>query len=284
MAPRPIWKGALKISLVTIPVKVYAATDSSEPIRFNQLHSSCTPPTRVTQKRWCATCDREVPTAEIVKGYEFEAGKYVLVLEAELEAVKPDSARVIDLVQFAAASLLPLMAIDRAYYLVPDGAEDSPASRAHALLILALHGKVGIGKLAIYGREYLVAVAPSDRSLLLYTLHHAAELRTAPHTAALDALYTFTRGDAELVLARRVIDALTGPLDLGTFTDEYQVDVRRLIDAKIAGQEIVQPAVPDAPPVVNLREALTRSLDLVSAATKPKVSMDTKAPKRKRAS
>ena len=104
MAPRATWKGQLKIALVSIPIKVYPATDSSDGLSFNQLHESCR--SRMQQKRWCPTCEKEVPTAEIVKGYEFEKGKYVLLLDAELDAVKPESARVITLVQFAPAEQL----------------------------------------------------------------------------------------------------------------------------------------------------------------------------------
>ncbi len=120
MSARATWKGFLKISLVTIPIKVFPATESSDGLSFNQLHGECT--TRVTQKKWCATCDREVTSAEIVKGFEFEPGHYVLLLPEELAAVQPPSTRVIDLVQFAEASALEPLYIDRAYYLAPDGA------------------------------------------------------------------------------------------------------------------------------------------------------------------
>jgi len=280
VSARATWKGLLQISLVTIPIKVFPATESSESLSFNQLHSECQ--SRMQQKRWCPSCNREVPSAEIVKGFEFEKGKYVVLIDAELDAVQPESTRVIDLVRFAPAAALELRTIDRAYYLVPDGSEDSQASRAHALMLLAMHGKVGIGKLAIYGREYLVAVAPEGRSLLLYTLHHAAELREAPMTAALDALYTFLEGDRELALAQRVIAALTGPLSLSDFTDAYQTDLRRLIDAKIAGDEILIPLVP-TPPVINLREALEQSLAAVKATKTPPVKAAS-PPKRKKAS
>lgn len=280
MSARATWKGFLKISLVTIPIRVSPATEASESISFNQLHTSCQPHARVHQKRWCASCTREVPVAEIVKGFEFEPGKYVLFTEAELDAVKPPSARVIDLVQFAPASALELRTIDRAYFLEADGPEGGSAEDGLRTFAAAMRGQVGIGKVAIYGREYLVAVGPRDGRLLLYTLHHAAELRTAAALASDRAL-------PGVAVARQILAALTRPLDLADFQDDYQIGLQRLIDAKIAGDEIVVPTVIDAPPVVNLRDALTQSLLAVTAKKKKPASIkiDTKAPpKRKRAS
>ncbi len=258
--PRPTWKGVLKISLVTIPIKVFPATEESDHLSFNQLHAECS--TRIQQKKWCPLCAREVPSAEIVKAYEFEPGRYVPILSEELDAVKTPSLKVIELTQCAEASTLPPMAIDRAYFLAPDGPDVGPASDAYALMCEAMDGKVGIGQLAIYGREYLIAVSPQRGTLLLYTLHHATELRTAPYKAILD------NSEGAVVLAKRVLATLRRPLDLADFTDQYQIDLRRLIAAKIAGEEIVIPALEPPAPLVNLHEALTRSLGLAHTAKK----------------
>src|SRR5579864_8771212 len=111
MGARPTWKGFLKVRLVTIPIKVYPATETSDSLAFNQLHDACT--TRIQQKRWCPHCEREVPNAEIVKGFEFEKGRYVVMSEDDLERVRPESTRVIDLVQFADAASLDPMYVDR---------------------------------------------------------------------------------------------------------------------------------------------------------------------------
>ena len=155
MAARATWKGFLKISLVNIPIKVFPATESSGTISFNQLHGECQ--TRIQQKRWCPHCNREVPNSEIVKGYEFEKGRYVVLSEEDFDKVRPESTRVIDLVQFADDSAIDPMYVDRAYYLAPDG---TMAADAFAVMREGMKGKVGIGKLALYGREYLVAVRP----------------------------------------------------------------------------------------------------------------------------
>src|SRR6185295_3060399 len=119
MAARATWKGFLKISLVSIPIKVFPATESSGSISFNQLHAACR--TRIQQKRWCPQCNREVPNSEIAKGYEFEKVHYVVLSEEDFENVRPESTRVIDLAQFADDSSVDPMYVDRTYFLAPDG-------------------------------------------------------------------------------------------------------------------------------------------------------------------
>src|SRR5258706_13036562 len=158
MAARPTWKGYLKISLVNIPIKVFPATEASGTISFNQLHGEFQ--TRIQQKKWCPHCNREVSISEIVKGYEFEKGRYVVLSEEDFEKVRPQSTRVIDLVQFADDSAIDPIYVDRTYYLAPDG---GVATEAFAVMREGLKGKVAIGKLALYGREYLVAVRPRGR-------------------------------------------------------------------------------------------------------------------------
>ena len=231
MAARATWKGFLKISLVNIPIKVFPATESSATISFNQLHGECQ--TRIQQKRWCPHCNREVPNSEIVKGYEFEKGRYVVMSEEDFDKVRPESTRVIDLVQFADERSIDPMYVDRTYYLAPDG---GMAADAFAVMRDGMQGKVGVGKLALYGREYLVAVRPHQREGL-----------------------------------------------------------QKIIEAKIAGEEVVAPSIETPPRVVNLMEALKKSLDSVStqkkkpakAAAKPvaaaKAVAAAAAPKRKRA-
>jgi DNA end-binding protein Ku len=262
MSARPTWKGVLKISLVTIPIKVFPATESSKGLEFNQLHDACQ--TRVTQRKWCTSCAREVSSKEIVKGFEFETGRYVLLLDDELDAVKPESTRVIDLTQFGPAEQLDPLYVDRTYYLQPDG---PLAGAAYEVMRNAMIGKLGIGKLAIYGREYLVAVGPQHRTtdtLMLYTLHHAAEIRPIEASGDLPTVSRVPPDQAKL--ASQVIAALSRPLDFTSFTDEHRGNLQRLIDAKIAGDEIVAVAPADAPAVVNLKDALLASLQ---RATKP---------------
>jgi DNA end-binding protein Ku len=279
MAARPTWKGFLKISLVNIPIKVFPATESSGTISFNQLHAECQ--TRIRQKRWCEQCNREVPNSEIVKGYEFEKGRYVIVSEDDFDKVRPESTRVIDLVQFADDSSIDPIYVDRGYYLAPDG---TMAADAFAVMRDGMKGKVGIGKLALYGREYLVAVKPQARGIVMYTLHHAAEIRSMDAVEELNGVATKTRPE-EIKLARQVIETFEGPLDLSTYRDEYRAGLQRIIEAKIAGEDVVAPSVAAPPKVVNLMDALKKSLDAVSTGKKKsaKAVASKPAAKRKRA-
>jgi DNA end-binding protein Ku len=262
MPPRPTWKGYLKVSLVNIPVKVYPATESSATISFNQLHNECQ--TRINQKKWCPKCEREISSAEVVKGYEFEKGRWVVVSDEDIAKVRTESTKVINLVQFADESAIDPMYVDRAYYLVPDG---GMAGDAYSVMRDGMQGKVGVGKVAIHGREYLVAVKPYKQGLVMYTLHHAAEIRTIDQIDELREVRGKV-GPAEMKLAKQVIESFEGELDLKDYKDEYQEGLRQIIDAKVAGEEIIAPVEEAPPKVVDLMEALRRSLDQVSSGKK----------------
>src|SRR5207248_3719443 len=215
MSARASWKGFLRISLVNIPVMVFPATEASGGLAFNQLHGACQ--TRIQQKRWCAKCEREVANSDLVKGFEFDKGRYVVLDDADFEKVRPESTRIINLVQFAKASAIDPMYIDRTYYLAPDN--EKSGADAYAVIREGMKGKVGIGKLAIYGREYLVAVRPLARGLALHTLHHTAEIRSIDAVDELRSVPTAVRPE-DTKLARQVIEAFDGPLNLADFTDE----------------------------------------------------------------
>src|SRR3979409_1252676 len=173
MPARPTWKGYLKISLVNIPIKVFPATDAGATLSFNQLHGECQ--TRIQQKRWCPKCEREVPNTDIVKGFEFEKGRYVIVNEEDIEKVRVDSTRVINLERFTDDTAIDPIYLERPYYLAPDG---PVAKEAFAVIREGMKGKAGIGKVALYGREYLVKVQPRRRGLVRHTLRHANEIRS----------------------------------------------------------------------------------------------------------
>jgi DNA end-binding protein Ku len=274
MAARPTWKGFLKISLVNIPVRVFPATDSAATISFNQLHGECQ--TRIQQKRWCPSCEREVPISEIVKGYEFEKGRYVVMAEEDMAKVRPESTRVIDLVQFTDAAAIDPIYVERPYYLAPDG---NMAKQAFAVMREGMIGKAGIGKLALYGREYLVAVQPKDNGLVMYTMRHAKEIRSMGDIEELGDVPSKVKPD-EIKLAKQVIENFEGELDLTEYRDEYQEELQRIIDAKIAGEEVVATAEETPPKVVNLMDALRQSLDRVSTGKKKTAKVETEKPAR----
>src|ERR1043165_4026460 len=208
MAARPTWKGFLKIPLVNIPVRVFPATDSAATISFNQLHGECQ--TRIQQKRWCPKCEREVPLSEVVKGYEFEKGRYVVMDEEDLSKVRPESTRVIDLVQFAPAESIDPIYVERPYYLAPDG---QMAQEAFAVMREGMQGKAGIGKLALYGREYLVAIRPQKKGLVMYTLHHDAEIRSIDTIEELNSVPAKVKPE-EIKLAKKVFSTFKSELTL----------------------------------------------------------------------
>jgi DNA end-binding protein Ku len=262
MAARPTWKGYLKISLVNIPVRVFPATDAAATISFNQLHKECR--TRIQQKRWCPTCEREVPNTDLVKGYEFEKGKYVVVEEEDMAKVRPESTRVINIVQFADASLIDPVFVERPYYLAPDG---NVAAEAFAVIREGMAGKAAVGKLALYGREYLVAIQPRENGLVMYTMRHASEVRAMSAIDELKLVPAKIKPD-EVKLARQVIGNFETEGDLSQYRDDYQQELRKIIDAKIAGEEVVAPTEEAPPKVVNLMDALRQSLERVSSTKK----------------
>src|SRR6188474_1085721 len=262
MAARPTWKGYLKISLVSVPIKVFPATDAGATLSFNQLHAECQ--TRIQQKRWCPSCQREVPNTDIVKGYEFEKGRYVLVNDEDIDKVRVDSTRVINLEQFTDDTAIDPIYLERPYYLAPDG---PVAKEAFAVIREGMKGKAGIGKVALYGREYLVKVQPREKGLVMYTLRHANEIRSMNAIDELTDMPEKVRPE-EVKLAKQVMGTFEGEVDLQEYKDEYQVGLREIIDAKIEGREVVAQEIEAPPKVVNLMDALRKSLDSISSTKK----------------
>jgi DNA end-binding protein Ku len=262
MPARPTWKGYLKISLVNIPIKVFPATDAGATLAFNQLHGECR--TRIQQKRWCPKCEREVPNTDLVKGYEFEKGRWVVVDEEDIEKVRVESTRVINLEKFTDDTAIDPIYLERPYYLAPDG---PVAKEAFAVIREGMKGKAGIGKVALYGREYLIKVQPRERGLIMYTLRHANEIRSMEAIDELADMPAAVKAD-EVKLAQQVIGTFEGDVDFESYRDDYQVGLREIIDAKIEGREIVAPEVEAPPKVVNLMDALRKSLDTINATKK----------------
>jgi DNA end-binding protein Ku len=205
-----------------------------------------------------------VTQAELAKGYEFEKGRYVIVDPEDLAKVRVESTRVINLVQFADATEIDPIYVDSAYYLAPDG---PMAAEAFAVMREGMAGKAGIGKVALYGREYLVAIKPQKKGLVMYTLHHDAEIRSIDQVEELNSVPTKVKPE-EMKLARQVIATFDAELNLKDYKDEYNEGLRKIINAKIAGEEVIAPEVQEPARVVDLMEALRKSLDSVSATKK----------------
>ncbi len=268
MPARPTWRGYLKISLVNIPVKVFPATDAAATLSFNQLHGECQ--TRIQQKRWCPHCEREVPHSDIVKGYEFEKGRYVTIDDEDLDKVRVESTRVISLEKFTDAAAIDPIYLERPYFLAPDG---PVAKQAFAVIREGMTGKAGLGKVALYGREYLVKVQPREQGLIMYTLRHANEIRSMDAIDELGDMPAKIKPD-EVRLAQQVIGTFEGDVDFQSYRDEYQIGLREIIDAKIEGREVVSQEAEAPPKVVNLMDALRRSLDSISSSKKKPAVID----------
>ena len=200
----------------------------------------------------------------MVKGYEFERRRYVVVTDEDLQKVRVETTRVIDLTQFTDAAAIDPIYVESAYYLAPDG---PLATEAFATIREGMAEKAGIGKVALYGREYLVAIKPQKKGLVMYTLHHDAEIRSIDQVDELKSLPAAVKPEA-MKLARQVVNTFDAELNLKAYKDDYTDALRDIIESKIAGQEVVTPEVASPVPVVDLMEALRKSLGAVTDAKK----------------
>jgi DNA end-binding protein Ku len=258
---RPIWKGQLRLSLVSIGVELFTATKSNARPSFHQIHA---PSGHRIHYQKVAEGVGPVPADEIKKGYEYEKGEYVLLEDEELDAVKLETRKTLDLVQFVEASEIPPLYFDAPYFLTPT---DDLAEDAFRVIRDALRqtNKVGLGQLALRGKEYLVAVRPCGKGLLLETLHYENEVRSSgPYFGEIPA----TEADPELLeVATALIEKKTHKFDPKAFKDHYQAALRELIEKKLKskGRKVSAPEEEERRPtggnVVDLMSALKKSLE-----------------------
>jgi DNA end-binding protein Ku len=262
-----MWKGAISFGLVTIPVSVYPATEEKT-LRFNQLHDE--DGGRVRMKRVCSIDGEEVEYDHIVKGYEYEKDRYVILSDEDFDKVPVESSRAIDIVQFVDLADIDPMLYKKSYYLVPE----ETGAKAYALLREAMShdGKVGIAKVSFRDKEHLAALRFRDEAFVLETMYWPDEIRAADFgDVNVDAK---VRGQ-ELEMARQLIESLTAAWNPEEFTDEYREALLRIVEAKISGEEIEVVAPEPTAKVVDLMEALKAS---VAAAKKQ--APEAPAPKR----
>jgi DNA end-binding protein Ku len=265
MAARAYWQGQIRLALVSIPVEIYSATKSGATVAFNQIHE---PSGKRIKYEKVAPGIGPVDPEEIVKGFQYEKGKYVLVTDEEIEAVKLESKKTLELTQFVDASEIDAIYYDKPYYVVP---ADDLAEEAFVVLREALRKakKVGLGQLALRGREYVVSLKPCGRGMVLETLRYADEVNKA-------ASYFRDIGEAKpdedlLDLAATLIDKKTGPFHPDEYHDRYVDALKDLIARKRKGKTIETedddaPAQSRGSNVVDLMAALKRSLEKPSAA------------------
>ena len=252
---RTIWNGSISFGLVNIPIGLAIATQRSD-VAFRTLHRECGTP--IKQKRYCPFHERDVEADELVKGWEFSKGQFVLVEESDLEAVALQRSQSIEIVRFVELAHVDPVFFDRTYYLAPASAE--AARRPYVLLLRAMRetGMAAIGKFVLWGKENLCLIRPHGDSLALETLFFAEDVRSRAEIE--EAVAATEVKKAELDLARQVIGSLAGDFDASEFDNDYRREVKAMLEAKLAGEEIARPEPVPETPVVDLMEALRRSV------------------------
>lgn len=244
-----VWKGAISFGLVHIPIKMHSATSDND-IHFRQLHKSCSTP--IAQNKICPNCDVRVDQADIIKGYEYEKSKFVIFNEKEIDALKPESARTIEILSFANLPEIDPVYFDKAYYLSPDMA----GSNAYNLLLEAIRvsGKIGIAKVTIRSTSRLAAVRVIDNCLCMETMHYPDEIRPIKNVPNLPEYVIVDK--KELQIAQMLIDQLSEPFNPDQYQDDYKEALTKAIEQKLSGKSV---------DVVDLPEPRANVLDLMSA-------------------
>jgi len=259
---RSIWKGHIRFSLVTIPIRIYNAVDTEETIRFNQLHKEDNG--AVGYEKKCKKCGKALTTEEIVKGYQYEPEQYVIVSPEDLEKVKLKSTKVIEIEGFIDASEVHPTLYESPYFAGPDG---PVASKTYSLLTQALKesGKVGVGKVVLRDREEVVMIGPLDGGLVLYKLRSPQELRKMDSVPQIEQKEV---NKEELKLSISLVESMGSSLKELDLTDRYRDALRELIEAKVAGKEVVS-VQEEEKPAVDIMTALKQSIERTKAQKKP---------------
>jgi DNA end-binding protein Ku len=280
---RTIWNGSISFGLVNIPIGLALATQRTD-VSFRTLHRECGTP--IKQKRWCPFHEREVEADELVKGWEVAKGEFVLVEESDLESVALQRSQSIEIKRFVKLEDVDPIYYDRTYYLAPAAAD--AARRPYVLLLRAMQetGMAAVGKFVLWGKENLCLIRAQGDTLALQTLFYAEDVRAKNEIE--EAVEATTIQKAELGLAEQVIDSLVGEWRIEDFENVYRGELKAMLEAKLAGEEIKRPEPVAETPVIDLMEALRRSVEEVqggktaSKARKPKAGSSSGTGSRKK--
>jgi len=246
-----VWKGHLTFGLVSFPVRLFSAA-RGETISFNLLHKP--DHSRIKQVIYCQAEEKPVPRSELVKGYEYEKDHYVEVDDEEIKKVAPKTAKVMELLEFVQAYQVDPIYLESSYYMAPDEGGEKP----YALLFQALRETkyYGIAKVAMHNREHIVILRPNGKGVVLHTMFYADEVRQV------DEFRTDTSQvkDKELALAKMLIESLTAEFEPQKYQDTYRANLQKMIQAKLEGQQVVATPAPHIAPVIDIMEALKKSL------------------------
>jgi DNA end-binding protein Ku len=248
-----VWKGYLTFGLISIPIRLFSAA-RTERISLNQLHNVCK--TRIRMPLYCPQCEKQVPRNEIVKGYEYEKDQYVLFNEEELDKIEPQSARSMEILEFVKVDEIDPLYYDASYYVTPE----DEGKKAYQLLFKAMEesGYAAIAKLTMHQREHIVVVRPRANGMTLHTMYYTNEIREVAEYGQSDK--SVEPKPQEKKLAEQLIESLAAKFEPEKYKDQYQESMRGLIAAKQAGQEIAEAPHPKLAPVIDLMEALKKSI------------------------
>jgi DNA end-binding protein Ku len=253
--PRPLWKGAISFGLVTIPVNLYSAVERRETLSFHLLHRK--DGARIRNKRFCVQENVEVPWNDVVKGYEYAKGQYVIVTEDDFAKARVPATQTFAIRAFVPATEVEDLYFDEPYYLEPNG---RAAVKAYALLRDALKqtGRIGVGTVVLRQREHVAAAEPAGDALVLSLMRFAHEIRSPKDLNLPKAGEGWTKKEMEL--AYRLIETLADTWKPEQFQDTYTEVLRIAIEAKVQGKELEPPREEPRPHVGNLMKALQASL------------------------
>ena len=272
-----VWKGHVTFGLVSFPVKLYTAA-RSESISFNQLHKE--DHSRVKQVLYCQAEDKPIARTDIVKGYEYEKGRWVVVEDEEIKRMAPPSAKTMEILEFVKSSAVDPVYFESSYYMAPDEAGERP----YALLYEALErtGYTGVAKITMHNREHIALFRPGPTGLMMHTMYYADEVRSVEEFRTDKTLVK----EKELDLAKMLIESLAAEFEPQKYHDSYRDNLRALIDAKIEGREVVAPPEPETARVIDIMEALKQSLAIArkpAAIAEAADAQPVEMPKRARA-
>lgn len=245
-------KSIITFGMVAIPIEMYSATQDND-IHFNLLHKGDN--SRIRYKKTCAHCKNEVKAGDIVKGYEYDKDKYVVITDEELEKIKTEKDKSIQILNFAKLNQISPVYYEKTYQAIPSAGGEKPFELLRKALIE--EGKIAIGKSVLGTKETLMAIIPRDDGIIISTLHYSDEIKEIQKEYQKPKV-----SKSELDMAKTLIDTMDTPLDLDQYEDEYQNRLSQLIETKIAGKEVVMPEAEKQEPgkVIDLMDALKASV------------------------
>lgn len=266
-----VWKGYLSFGLISVPLRLYAAA-RTEHVSFHQIHKVCN--TRIKQQLYCPHCERVVERTEIVKGYEIDKGQFVIVDDQEIKKIAPASTDTMEIQQFVKLSDVDPLYFDASYYAVPEAA----GRKAYKLMVETMDksGYAAVAKVGMHQREYVVIIRPRQNGLTLHTIYYPNEVREVPEYGKTGDVEVKPQ---EVQLAEQLVKSLAGPFDPKRYEDEYQKRLLELVEAKSEGKTVEGTPQRKKAPVVDLMEALKKSL--AASEKKPERNPATKAASKK---